>query len=165
MTLRPHALQLLAALAIASPASAQVPAALTAPGDVALFTLGATGVQAYECRAGEGGALAWAFKEPRAMLLRGSETVGSHGAGPFWQMADGSRVVGRVTARADAMRATDIPWLRLEVAQRSGAGVLDPVTHIQRINTVGGTLAGACPTAGAVSEVPYTSDYVMLRNP
>lgn len=165
MTLRPQAFAVLAAMSMACPATAQVPAPLNAPGDVALFTLGAAGVQIYECRAGEGGALAWAFKEPRAILLRGAETVGSHGAGPFWQMADGSRVVGRVTARADTPRATDIPWLRLEVAQRSGAGVLGPVTHIQRINTVGGTLSGACPTAGAMNEVPYTADYVMLRNP
>jgi hypothetical protein len=163
--MHPSAVAMLAALAMACPAIAQSPAALNAPGDVALFTLGATGVQVYECRAGTDGALAWAFREPRAMLLQGGQTVGSHGAGPFWQMQDGSRVTGRVAGRADAPRATDIPWLRLEVAQRSGAGVLAPVTHIQRINTVGGTLAGACPTAGTTSEVPYTADYVMLRNP
>lgn len=119
---------------------------------------GTTDPEKRENIVGDGGALAWAFRKPCAMLLRGAETVGSHGAGPFWQMADGTRVTGRVTARADAARVTDIRWLRLEVALRGGAGVLTPVTHIQRINTVDGTLSGACPMAGVVSAVPYTTE-------
>jgi hypothetical protein len=68
-----------------------------------------------------------------------------------------------VTARTEAPNATDIPWLRLEISERSGPGVFAQVTHIQRINTRGGTIAGPCLAAGAVAEVPYAADYVMLR--
>lgn len=145
------------------PATARPPASLSAAGDAVLFTLGATGVQVYECRPSPAGSLAWAFREPRATLLRNGQPAGTHGAGPFWALPDGSRVTARVTARTEAPNATDIPWLRLEVSERSGSGALVQVTHIQRINTRGGAIAGPCLAVGAVAEVPYTADYVMLR--
>jgi hypothetical protein len=162
MTIRHATLAVLGLLATL-PASARAPASLSASGDAVLFTLGATGVQVYECRPAASGMLAWAFKEPRATLLRNGQPAGTHGAGPFWTFADGSRVVGRVTARSEAPNATDIPWLRLEILERSGTGLLSPVTHVQRINTRGGMLAGPCIAAGAVAEVPYVADYVMIR--
>jgi hypothetical protein len=162
MTIR-HATLAALLLAAALPAAARVPSSLTASGDAVLFTLGAAGVQVYECRHGPTGGLSWAFREPRATLLRNGQPAGTHGAGPFWALPDGSRVTARVTARTEAAHATDIPWLRLEIAERSGSGVLAPVTHIQRINTRGGALAGPCLAAGALAEVPYTADYVMIR--
>ena len=150
-----------AMLGLALPALAQVRAALTAPGDNVLATLSATGVQVYECRAG-GGGLAWAFKEPRAELFRDGRRIGRHFAGPSWEHEDGSRIVAKGVARADAPGPGDIPWLRLEVTEHHGAGAFANVRFVQRINTRGGVAAGACPEAGRVLEVPYTADYVLI---
>jgi len=131
------------------------------------MTLSATGVQIYECRAGAAGApLQWAFREPRAELVQDGRRIGRHYAGPTWEHEDGSVVTGRPTARVDAPKpGDDIPWLRLDIASRRGAGAFADLGAIQRVNTNGGALAGPCPEAGRVSEVPYTSDYVMLRRP
>jgi hypothetical protein len=153
---------LIGATAQAQPA-APVPDALVRPGDAPVMRLAATGVQVYECRAGAGGGLAWALKEPRAMLSLGGQAVVRHAAGPTWEHADGSRIVGRAVASVPAPQAGDIPWLRLEVVSREGAGALAAVTAVQRIDTRGGAKAGPCEAAGALAEVPYTADYVMLR--
>lgn len=156
----------LIALAWATTGHAQTPSAI--PGPIAapelavVATLHAQGAQIYECRAGADGRLAWAFREPIATLMEGGRTVGRHYAGPSWELADGSLVSARVTGRAPGRDAGDIPWLRLEVAERRGAGRLTPVSVIQRINTVGGVAEGNCPTAGALRSVPYASDYVFL---
>ncbi|WP_211877852.1 DUF3455 domain-containing protein [Plastoroseomonas hellenica] len=156
----------LIALAWATAGNAQtppaIPAPIAAPELAIVATLHAQGAQIYECRAGADGRLAWAFREPVATLLEGGRTVGRHYAGPSWELADGSIVTGRVTGRAPGRDAGDIPWLRLEVAERRGAGRLTPVSVIQRINTVGGVAEGDCPTAGALRSVPYASDYVFL---
>jgi hypothetical protein len=150
-------------LAPATQAQDAVPAALAAPGDQVVARVSAAGVQVYECRPGADGALAWAFKEPRAALSLDGKPVGRHYAGPTWEHADGSRIVGRPVASLPAPGAGDIPWLRLTVASRAGDGAFAPVTAVQRVDTRGGTLAGRCDAAGALSEVPYTADYVMLR--
>jgi hypothetical protein len=140
-----------------------LPDALTSRGDVPVMTISATGVQVYECRANAGGAPEWVFKEPRAELFLDGRKVGRHYAGPTWEHEDGSLIRGKVAARMDAPRAGDIPWLRLDVASSEGVGVFGGIAVVQRINTRGGALAGACPTIGQVSERPYTSDYVMVR--
>jgi hypothetical protein len=49
------------------------------------------------------------------------------------------------------------------VISRRGTGILSDVTTVQRINTQGGKLAGACDTAGAFRSAPYSADYVFLR--
>lgn len=146
--------------------AADVPDALAAPGDRAAMVLHATGVQVYECREGAwGGPAAWAFREPRAELFLDGRRIGRHYAGPTWEHDDGSVVTGKVAARVDAPKGEDIPWLRLEVAARRGAGAFGDLAAIQRVNTRGGALSGPCPEVGRVSEVSYTSDYVMLRRP
>jgi hypothetical protein len=141
-----------------------VPEPIAAPPDLAVVaTLHAQGAQVYECRAAADGRLAWHFREPIATLLEGGRTVGRHYAGPSWELAGGSAVVGRVTGRAPGAGADDIPWLRLEVAERRGSGGrLARVTVIQRINTRGGVAEGACATAGAFLSVAYATDYVFL---
>ena len=70
--------------------SAQVPPAIAAPGENAVVTLHAEGAQVYECKAGNDGKLAWAFREPIATLILDGKTVGRHYAGPTWEHADGS---------------------------------------------------------------------------
>jgi Protein of unknown function (DUF3455) len=58
----------------------------------------------------------------------------------------------------------DIPWLKLAVvSHRGGNGVLTDVTTVQRINTSGGKLEGACESAGQYRSVAYSADYVFLR--
>jgi len=146
------------------PPGAAVPEALAGPGERVAMTLSAAGVQIYECRAGAAGRPhEWTFREPRAELFLAGRRVGRHYAGPTWEHGDGSAVIGRNAVRVEAPEPGDIPWLRLDVAIRLGAGAFSEVAAIQRVNTRGGALAGPCPEPGRVSEVPYASDYVMLR--
>src|ERR1700745_4202413 len=113
-------------------ALAQVPPALAAPGERAVVTLHAEGAQVYECKPGNDGKLAWAFREPIATLLLDGKTVGRHYAGPNWDHVDGSGVTGKVLANAPGKTANDIPWLKLEVTARRGSGVLSAATTVQR---------------------------------
>src|SRR5262245_45266186 len=108
-------LAIVAAAARPSPASAQVPPALAAPGESAVITLHAEGAQTYECKLGNDGKLAWAFSEPIATLLLDGKTVGRHYAGPTWEHGDGSEATAKAAANAPGQRAGDIPWLKLEV--------------------------------------------------
>jgi hypothetical protein len=140
-----------------------LPEAIAAPGETAILTLHAEGAQVYECKAGADGALAWAFREPIATLISGGKTVGRHYAGPTWEHSDGSAVVGQVVGTAPGSVANDIPLLKLNVTSRRGAGALTPATTVQRINTAGGRLSGACYKAGTYESVPYSADYVFLR--
>jgi hypothetical protein len=153
----------LSGFAAVSSASAQVPDAIAAPGETQVAKLHAEGAQVYECKADAAGKLAWAFREPIATLMADGKTVGRHYAGPNWEYSDGSAVVGKVTGNVPGTTAKDIPWLRLEAASHRGSGVLSGVTTVQRINTVGGTLSGACSNAGAFQSEPYSADYVFLR--
>jgi hypothetical protein len=144
-------------------ASAQLPDAIAAPGETTVTTLHAEGAQVYECKADVAGKLAWQFREPIATLLLDGKTLGRHYAGPTWELADGSLVIGKVVGRAPGASAKDIPWLKLEVSERRGTGTLSGVTTVQRINTRGGVAEGACDRAGEYLSVVYTADYVFLR--
>ncbi|MCP4617171.1 MAG: DUF3455 domain-containing protein [Bradyrhizobium sp.] len=140
-----------------------LPDAIKAPGETAVVSLHAEGAQVYECKAGADGKLAWVFREPTATLFEGGKTVGRHYAGPNWEHADGSAVTGKAVGNAPGATANDIPLLRLEVTARRGNGTLANISTVQRINTVGGKLDGACDKAGAYRSVPYSADYVFLR--
>ena len=116
----------------------------------------AKGVQIYECRAGN-----WVFVAPEAALFdRAGKQIGSHYAGPHWESADGSKIVGAVKQRADAPAAGNIPWLLLGTKSVASEGAFSKVTSIQRVATVGGIEPGdGCNEAGARARVPYTADY------
>jgi hypothetical protein len=157
------ALSVLAAAAGTGAASAQVPAAIAAPGETAVVTLHAEGAQVYECKAGSDGKLAWAFREPIATLVLDGKTVGRHYAGPNWEHMDGSAVVGKAVGNTPGKSAGDIPWLKLEVTAHRGSGTFSGVSTVQRINTAGGVFTGACDQAGALHSAPYAADYVFLR--
>ena len=144
-------------------ASAQVPAAIAAPGENAVVTLHAEGAQVYECKLGPDGKLAWAFREPIATLLLDGKSVGRHFAGPSWEHVDGSAVVGKTVANVAGQTPGDIPWLKLEVTVHRGTGTLSGVTTVQRINTRGGVHTGGCDNAGALYSAPYSADYVFLK--
>lgn len=154
---------LLAALLAPAMAAEPMPEAIAAPGESVVLSVHAEGAQVYECKAGTDGKLTWAFREPIATLLSEGKTIGRHYAGPNWEHADGSAVVGKAVASAPGATAADIAWLKLEVASRRGSGVLTPVTTVQRINTHGGKLDGACQKAGEFKSAPYSADYVFLK--
>jgi hypothetical protein len=160
---RSLALSVLALAAGTGAASAQVPAAIAAPGETAVVTLHAEGAQVYECKAGSDGKLSWAFREPIATLVLDGKTVGRHYAGPNWEHMDGSAVVGKATGNAPGKSASDIPWLKVEVTAHRGSGAFSGVSTVQRINTAGGVFTGACDKAGAFHSAPYAADYVFLR--
>ena len=155
-------------LAVALPASGawaqaqQLPAAIAVSGATTVATFHGVGAQIYECKADPKGKLTWTFREPIAALVQDGKTVGRHYAGPTWEDNDGSKIVGKASGNAPGATANDVPWLKLDVVDKSGNGVLSNVTTVQRINTKGGAAKGACKTAGELRSVPYSADYVFL---
>ena len=146
-----------------SVARAQVPDAIAAAGETLIATVHAEGAQVYECKADAGGNPVWQFREPIATLLADGKTVGRHYAGPNWEFADGSAVVGKVAGRAPGATLQDIPLLKLGVTSQRGTGQLTGATTIQRLNTRGGVAEGRCELAGALLSVPYSADYTFYR--
>lgn len=116
----------------------------------------AKGDQVYECRDSK-----WVFVAPEAELFdKAGKKIGRHYAGPHWEAADGSKVLGAVKERADAPAAGAIPWLLLSTKSVGGEGAFSKVTSIQRVATAGGVApAGDCSQAGAKARVPYTANY------
>jgi hypothetical protein len=154
---------LLGSVTSAPAAETSLPEAIAAPGEAIVLTVHAEGAQVYECKAGPDGKPAWAFREPIATLLVDGKTVGRHYAGPNWELSDGSAVAGKVAGSAPGATANDIAWLKLDVASHRGSGALTAATTVQRINTRGGKLDGACDQPGAFRSAPYSADYVFLR--
>lgn len=142
-----------------------LPAALDAPGEKVVLTAHADGQQIYDCKAGADGKLSWTFREPVAALTAEGKVAGKHYAGPSWELADGSAIVGKVAGSAPGKGPMDIAWLKLAVVSRRGSGVLSEVTTVQRINTMGGKLEGPCDKEGEMRAMPYTADYIFLRKP
>lgn len=138
-------------------------ATVAAPIGTVVKTVHAVGAQIYECKTDGHSGLAWTFREPIATLIADGKTVGRHFAGPSWEMADGSLVVGKVVGKAPGASSDHIPWLKLTVSQHQGSGILGDVTTVQRITTMGGNKVGPCPSEGALVAEPYSADYVFSR--
>ena len=149
-----------------------VPQNIAVPaGSVLLFSRHARGVQIYECQNGQ-----WTLHAPRAVLFDpdSNQATGFHYGGidrgltpgPWWEsMDDGSRIRAVVVDRAPSPNPESIPLFLLKVSESYGTGVFTPVSHIQRLNTVGGVSpTGAC-TSGAQRSVPYTADYYFYVAP
>jgi hypothetical protein len=152
----------------AAPALQPVPETLRPAGERFAMTVPARGVQIYECRARKDGGFEWTFVAPDAELFDAkARPIGRHGAGPFWQASDGSRVVGTLKARADAPQPGAVPWLLLTTKSAGPAGDFSRVTSIQRINTTGGIAPSAPCTEGlrgSTARVPYTADYIFFTS-
>jgi Protein of unknown function (DUF3455) len=149
--MRSIAKAILPILLLSSAASAaELPATIAAAGETTVLTVHAVGQQLYDCKPGADGKLVWSFNSPQATLTVDGKVVGHHGAGPSWELDDGSSIVG-------------IPWLKLEVVSHNGSGKLSDVTTVQRINTVGGVLKDTCDRQGAGRGMPYSADYVFLK--
>jgi len=125
----------------------------------------AEGVQIYECRAKKDhvGTYEWALVAPEADLFdERRNRIGRHYAGPHWEAADGSNIVGTVKERADAPSPNAVPWLLLTAKSVGPAGSFSRVTSIQRVNTVGGVAPKeGCSqaAAGTIARVSDTADY------
>jgi hypothetical protein len=144
-----------------------VPESLAPPAGLKrLVELNAEGVQIYRCGLPKDATGApttvWNFEAPRATLTdQQGRPAGRHYAGPTWEAADGSKITGKIAARAAAPDPQAIAWLLLKTESAGVAGRFDPVRAVQRVATSGGSApAGACGQVGEVLEVPYRAVYV-----
>jgi hypothetical protein len=128
-----------------------------------VLTAHGEGAQIYECKAAQGGALLWSFREPIASLIVDGKTVGRHYAGPHWALDDGSLVHAKMVMTVAGVTGSDVAWLKLSVSENAEAGALSSATLVYRVNTRGGKLTGICPSAGMLSSVPYSADYIFAR--
>ena len=144
---------------------ADVPEALRAPtGEQLVLRAHAQGAQIYVCGQAADGKPQWTLKAPQAELR--DETgalIGRHFAGPTWRHNDGSEVTGKAVARVESPDPDAIPWLLVTAVSHAGHGVLEHVTSIQRLHTLGGAAppAAQCQSAKPDIEVrsPYRADY------
>ena len=146
-----------------SASAGQVPDQLRAPeGAKLIFHAHAKGYQVYTCKL-DAGQYSWTLKGPEAQLFDDSgKSAGRHSAGPTWQLNDGSAVTGKAAARFDSPDKNAVPWLLLTAGDHSGNGLMNNVTHIQRLNTKGGKApAAGCDAShvGNDTRVAYTADY------
>jgi hypothetical protein len=164
-------LRILATLAVcatATGASAQQPLVAAPPGAKLLLEAAAQGVQIYTCETGSDG-YHWVFSAPDAALFdTAGRQIGTHFAGPTWQMEDGSKIVGEVEAQAPAPEPHAITWLLLRVKSHAGNGLLSSVGLVRRIDTHAGTApATACDATHAAvqARMRYTARYLFYVAP
>ena len=130
-----------------------------------VFHVFATGVQIYRWDGTN-----WVFVAPVATLYADAGFHGQVGihfgtpTGPAWETTSGSKVIEQ---RVDGCTPdpTAIQWLLLRTISNEGNGVLNGVSFVQRLNTVGGLApseAGA--SVGQEAQVPYTAEYVFYRS-
>lgn len=136
-----------------------------------LLDVSAKGVQIYTCQSKENDSkkFGWKLKAPEATLYikltpKGDklQEIGKHYAGPTWEHKDGSKIQGKIKAKADSPNPNSIPLLLLEVTSHEGKGILSGVSNVQRLNTAGGQAPpkGCDATKKDVEvKVDYTADY------
>jgi hypothetical protein len=140
-----------------------VPDSLRAPaGETVTAKAAAQGVQIYECQKAAD-TVAWKLTAPEAELTDDAgKPAGRHYAGPTWEAADGSKVVGEVKARVDSPSPDAVQWLLLKAKSNEGQGTFGKVTSIQRVNTVGGRppVTGCdLKSLGTSVRIPYQATY------
>jgi hypothetical protein len=122
----------------------------------------AEGVQIYQCKKTAAGTFQWALVAPEALLYNDKgRNIGKHGAGPAWELSDGSKVIAEKIASKPQPGSVD--WLLLKTIATSGAGKLAKVKYIERIDTSGGTpptMPADAAHEGKEERVPYRATYV-----
>jgi hypothetical protein len=155
-------------IASATATIAQEPSVPAPPGARLLLQAQAQGVQIYACEK-MADAYRWVFKAPDAALFDDTgRQIGTHFAGPTWQLADGSRITGEVAAQAPAPEPHAIAWLLLRVKSHDGNGGLRGVDLVRRVDTEGGVAPTAtCDAAQAQTEarMRYTARYLFYAAP
>ena len=153
-------------MSMSAPDNASLPEPVRVPTGQKM-RMAATGVGeiTYECRekANAAGSYEWAFVAPVATLYAGDKrTVGKYYGGPTWESSDGSKITGKQVAVSPAA-AGNIPMQLVKTDPAMGAGAMNGVTYIQRVNTKGGVAPSAACDAnakGARRQVAYQADYV-----
>ena len=151
----------------ALPDAVKVPAGFK----VAMETVG-VGEISDECRAktgaaGAAGEFEWVFVGPKAVLNdRSGKAVGTYYGPPAtWETMDGSKITATQLAVAPA-GAGNIPFQLLKANTAMGAGMMNGVSHIQRVATRGGTapaLPCAATSLGQKQVVNYQADYIFWK--
>jgi hypothetical protein len=148
--------------------SAAATSAIAPPAGAKLaMKIPAIGVQIYTCKNNDAGAAVWTFVAPEADLFDEAGTkIGKHYAGPHWELDDGSKLQGKVEKREDSKRKGAIAHLLLSTTSKGGAGKLEKMKFIQRVNTIGGVAPDAsncnAQSLGKEARVYYTADYLLL---
>lgn len=135
---------------------------LQVPGNVPIAARTfATGVQIYRWDGAT-----WGLMSPSAVLTSDEAhraTIGVHYQGPTWEALDGSKVTATAAANCTP-DANAIPWLLLNATATNAPGVFAGVTHVHRVNTVGGRApATAGASVGALTSVAYTTEYFFYK--
>jgi hypothetical protein len=127
------------------------------------FHVYAKGVQIYRWSGSS-----WSFVGPSALMSAdagGRSVVGTHYAGPTWESVSGGKLVA-AALKPCTPDANAIPWLLLGVVSNEGPGVFQRVTHIQRVNTVGGKApSNPGSVTGQEARQPYSAEYLFFRAP
>jgi hypothetical protein len=170
------AIAVLSACAASGPAKmapysqAALPAAMQVPvGHRVALETRAAGDITYQCRAKKdmAGQFEWVFVGPDAGLKdRSGQRVGKYYGPPAtWESNDGSKITGTQLAVAPN-GADNIPLQLVKANPAMGPGMMQGVSYIQRVNTMG----GIAPKAACFSEnvgqsliVSYTADYIFWR--
>jgi alanyl aminopeptidase len=133
-----------------------------------LLQVSGKGVQIYTCAVSPTApdhAPQWTLKGPDAKLYDATgDVIGTHFAGPTWQLNDGSQLQGQLPVSLPAPDpASSVPWLLLRARPGTAQGSLASVAFIQRTQTQGGVPdKSACQAPGDVgktSQVPYSATY------
>jgi hypothetical protein len=127
----------------------------------------ATGTQTYTCGVtgvGDAAVYAWSTASVPAATLYGTDCLvaGTHYAGPRWKANDDSIILGVVKRTTASVTAASIKRVLLATTSDGGAGILAPVTAVQRLDTVGGIAPATGCDLAHVNEtvaVPYTANY------
>lgn len=152
---------------MAIPAAVDLPANLP-KGNTRIATYYAVGVQKYKAREKAGSnpvAYEWVFVAPQADLYDASNArVGSHGAGPFWELSAADSIFAQQFAPAKTAPSQDpdsIDWLLLmPKAGTTPTGIFADADYIQRIATKGGKAPATPPSSSTqVTEVKYQAVY------
>jgi hypothetical protein len=159
---------LLGLIASATGASSEESIVPAPQGATLLLEAAAQGVQIYSCEKAAD-AYRWAFKAPDAALFDNTgRQIGTHFAGPAWQLADGSKISGEVVAQAPSPQPHAIAWLLLRVKSHDGSGALSKVGLVRRVDTQAGVApASACDATRASTEarMRYTARYLFYAAP
>jgi hypothetical protein len=151
----------IAALALCAAFSAEA-------ADAPAIQMTGKGVQIYSCQPA-GASFAWKLKGPEAVLYTDDgKPAGRHFAGPSWQAADGSTIVGQTLVSSPSPQPGSIAWLVLRVVSNSSAGLFANVTYVTRTGTQGGIApASGCDLAhpGVETRSPYTATYTFFTGP
>lgn len=155
------------------PAAIDLPANLPG-GNTRVATFFAEGVQKYKAQLKAGSNPAtfeWVFVAPEANLYDATNAkVGTHTAGPTWQLSGSS--TDSIYAQqfsppksATSPDPTNIDWLQLmPKTGKTPTGVFANVSYIQRIATKGGKAPATLPaSAGETINVKYTAVYRFIK--